>query len=87
MNQLKRLLGVLWIILGPAIIFYLSRIAFREINDKPTADTIIQWTVFVVISLPIGIGLVIFGRYALIGEYDHLPTSSCELDIQESNDV
>ena len=80
MNQLKRLLGVVWIFLGPAIIVYLSVIAFREINFKPTSDTIIQWSVFMIISLPIGIGLMLFGFYALRGEYNHLPTRSKELN-------
>ena len=79
MNTLKRLLGFLWIALGPAIIFYLCKIAFHEITNKPTADTIIQWSVFVFISIPIGVGLVIFGWYALKGEYSQLPENSEEL--------
>jgi hypothetical protein len=79
MNTLKRLLGFLWIALGPAIIFYLCKTAFHEITNKPTADTIIQWSVFVFISIPIGVGLVIFGWYALKGEYSQLPENSEEL--------
>lgn len=79
MNTLKRLLGFVWIALGPAIIFYLCMIAMREITNKPTADTIIQWSVFVFISIPIGVGLVIFGRYAIKGEYSQLPSKSEEL--------
>jgi len=79
MNTLKRLLGFVWIILGPAIIFYLCLTALREITNKPTADTIIQWSVFVFISIPIGVGLVIFGWYASKGEYSQLPENSEEL--------
>jgi hypothetical protein len=79
MNTLKRFFGFIWIALGPAIIFYLCTTAFREINNKPTADTIIQWSVFVFISIPIGVGLVIFGWYASKGEYSHLPEKSEEL--------
>ena len=79
MNTLKRFLGFLWIVLGPAIVFYLCLIASREIHNKPTPDTIIQWSVFIFISIPIGVGLTLFGWYALKGEYDHLPENSEEL--------
>ena len=79
MNKLKRFLGYLWILLGPAIIFYLCLTSFREISNKPGADTIIQWSVFVFISIPIGVGLTIFGWYAVKGEYSHLPGNSKEL--------
>ena len=50
-----------------------------EISKKPVIDTKIQWTVFVVIFIPIAIGIVIFGYYCLKGEYDHLPESSAEI--------
>jgi hypothetical protein len=79
MNQLKRLLGFVWVILGPTIVFYLLWIALREIEQKPTPDTIIQWAVFFFISIPIGIGLCLFGWFALKGEYNRLPENSKEL--------
>jgi hypothetical protein len=86
MNKIKRLLGLVWVLLGPAIIIYLSLIAFREIGSKPTTDTIIQWSVFLLISLPIGVGLVLFGWFAMAGEYNHLPQKSSELDLDETKD-
>jgi len=46
---------------------------------KPVIDTKIQWGVFVVVFIPIAIGMMIFGYYAVKGEYDHLPESSAEL--------
>jgi predicted Na+-dependent transporter len=79
MNQLKRLLGFVWIILGPLAILFLIRTALSEIAKKPVIDTKIQWGVFVVVFIPIAIGLMIFGFYAIKGEYDHLPESSAEL--------
>jgi predicted Na+-dependent transporter len=79
MNQLKRLLGFVWIILGPLAILFLIRTALSEIAKKPVIDTKIQWGVFVVVFIPIAIGLMIFGYYAIKGEYDHLPESSAEL--------
>jgi hypothetical protein len=78
MSQLKKLLGVLWIVLGPIAIYYLIITAASEIDKKPTIDTKIQWGVFVGVFLPIAAGLVIFGYYALKGEYDHLPSNSEE---------
>ena len=79
MNTIKRYAGLLWIIMGPAAIFYLIKTAAEEIVKKPVIDTKIQWIVFVVIFIPIAIGLMIFGCYAFKGEYDHLPESSEEL--------
>ena len=79
MNNIKRFAGVLWIILGPVAIFYLIKTAAEEITKKPVIDTKIQWIVFVVIFIPIAIGLMIFGWYALKNEYHHLPESSKEI--------
>jgi hypothetical protein len=42
-------------------------------------DTKIQWGVFVIVFIPIAIGIMIFGYYAIRGEYDHLPESSSEI--------
>ncbi len=79
MSQLKKLLGVLWMAMGPLAIWYLVQTAASEIQKKPLIDTKIQWGVFVVVFIPIAIGLVIFGWYALQGEYEHLPSNSDEL--------
>ena len=79
MNTIKRFAGIIWILMGPVAIFYLIKTASEEITKKPVLDTKIQWIVFVVIFIPVVIGLMIFGWYALKGEYDHLPESSKEL--------
>jgi purine-cytosine permease-like protein len=80
MNTIKRVAGILWIILGPLAIFYLIKTAMEEIAKKPVIDTKIQWLVFVVIFIPIAIGIMIFGWFALKGEYDRLPESSAEVE-------
>jgi hypothetical protein len=80
MNQIKRILGIVWMLLGPAAIFYLIKTAASEIIKKPTTDTKIQWGVFVVVFVPIAIGMVIFGYYAFKGEYERLPESSGEIE-------
>ena len=79
MNAIKRFAGIVWILMGPAAIFYLIKTASEEIAKKPVIDTKIQWIVFVVVFIPIAIGLMIFGWYAFKGEYDRLPKSSKEL--------
>ena len=79
MNTLKRIAGILWIIAGPLAIYYLARTTINEINKKPVIDTKIQWAVFVIVFVPIAIGIIIFGFYAIKGEYDHLPGSSAEI--------
>jgi predicted DNA repair protein MutK len=79
MNRIKRFLGFVWILLGPVAIIFLFRTALAEIAKKPVIDTKIQWGVFVVVFIPIAIGMMIFGYYAVIGEYDQLPESSAEL--------
>lgn len=80
MNALKRYLGLIWLSLGPVAIYYLIRTALHEISVKPLIDTKIQWGVFVVVFIPIAIGLMIFGYFALRGEYDHLPENSADVE-------
>ncbi|RPD43806.1 DUF6814 family protein [Paracnuella aquatica] len=80
MDQIKRYAGIVWMLLGPVAMFYLIKTAASEIAAKPVIDTKIQWGVFVIVFLPIAVGMIIFGYYAWKGEYDHLPTSSNEVD-------
>lgn len=79
MNQIKRISGIIWMLLGAVAVYYLVKTAILEIESKPVLDTKIQWGVFVAVFIPIAIGITIFGWYALKGEYDHLPESSDEL--------
>ena len=80
MNKIKRIAGIVWLLLGPVAIYYLIKTAAAEIAKKPVIDTKIQWGVFIVVFIPIAIGIMIFGYYALKGEYDKLPTSSAEIE-------
>lgn len=79
MNSIKRYLGIVWMLLGPVAIVFLIYTALAEIAKKPVIDTKIQWGVFVIVFIPIAIGLMIFGYYAYMGEYDHIAQSSEEL--------
>jgi hypothetical protein len=80
MKILKKILGILWIIIGPAAMLFMAWQAWDKIAlAKPGIDqtnTALQWGIILLVFIPIAIGLVIFGKYALAGEYDKLPESS-----------
>ena len=82
MNQLKKFLGVIWLLLGPAVIFFLVTGAIQNIDPagKKDINNPIIWIIIITIFTPIAIGIMIFGWYALKGEYDHLPESSAEIE-------
>jgi purine-cytosine permease-like protein len=79
MNSIKKIAGIIWILAGPVAIYYLIKTAASEIAKKPVIDTKIQWGIFIVIFIPIAIGIMIFGYYAIKGEYDRLPGNSKEI--------
>jgi uncharacterized Tic20 family protein len=78
MNQLKKILGICWMLIGPAVIFILIKSAVHNINVNGKADINkpIPWIIIITIFTPIAIGLIIFGWYAWKGEYDKLPVDS-----------
>jgi hypothetical protein len=76
MNKIKKIAGLIWMALGPLSVYYLVKTAVAEIAKKPLMDTKIQWVAFVVIMLPIAVGLVLFGYYAWIGEYEDQASAS-----------
>jgi predicted Na+-dependent transporter len=70
MNQLKKILGLVWMLLGPIAIYYLVSTAISEIKARPVIDTQIQWGIFIFVFIPISLGLMIFGYFAWKGEYE-----------------
>jgi hypothetical protein len=82
MNALKRLLGVLWMALSPAIVGFLFWQASEKISNASAitrSNVTLQWSIILIIFFPICIGLLIFGFYSVKGYYDHLPESSAEI--------
>ena len=81
MNQLKKIMGVLWMTLAPVVIYFLVMGAVHNIDSSGTKDINkpIPWIIIIAIFTPIAIGLMIFGFYSVKGEYDKLPDSSNEL--------
>jgi len=82
MNKLKRYAGVVWMIAGPLIFGLLLMAAWYNIDStgKKDINNPVPWVIIIGIFFPIVIGLVIFGWYALKGEYDHLPEDSTEIE-------
>jgi CHASE3 domain sensor protein len=80
---MKRILGLIWIILGPAAMIFMAWQAYDKVSKAEAGvaqtNTALQWGIILLIFVPIAIGLVIFGKYALAGEYDKLPASSEEI--------
>lgn len=77
MNKFKKILGLFWMLLGPASIIFLFMQAIEKIHlaesGVATTNTALQWGIILFIFIPISAGLVVFGYYAFKGEYDHLP--------------
>lgn len=81
MQKFKRWMGVVWMLMAPAFLYLLIAGAVQNISSTGTKDiqNPVPWIIIIGIFTPIAIGLVIFGYYALKGEYDKLPESSEEL--------
>ena len=77
MNTIKRVMGLIWMLLAPAFIYLMVRSAYINISGGGSKDINepIPWIIIIAIFTPIAIGLVIFGFYAWKGEYDKLPES------------
>lgn len=81
MNAVKKILGIIWMLIGPLVLYFLISGAIHNINSLGTKDINkpIPWIIIIAIFTPIAIGLMIFGYYAYKGEYDRLPESSDEV--------
>ncbi|MGG9970569.1 DUF6814 family protein [Ferruginibacter sp. SUN002] len=80
MNQLKRIMGLLWMLIAPVIIYFLVMGAVHNIGaGKKDINNPVPWVIIITIFTPIAIGLMIFGFYSLKGEYDKLPERSEEI--------
>ena len=66
MNQLKRFLGILWMLIGPLVFILLLISAIQNINGSVKGDISnpIPWIIILAIFAPIAIGLTIFGWYS-----------------------
>ena len=70
MNTLKKMLGIVWLLLGPAAVLFLLYEGYHRIMEKPTQDVYLPWIIIIVIFTPIAAGMMLFGYYAMKGEYN-----------------
>ena len=82
MNTVKKIMGLLCMIIAPAVIYFLIIGAVHNISSTGTKDINkpVPWIIIISIFTPIAIGLIIFGYYAWKGEYSKLPESSDEIN-------
>ena len=76
MNNIKRYLGLVWMVLGPAGIVFGVQQAMRELSASaatpPTQETYTFWIIILAIFVPIAVGMSLMGYYAWQGDYDEL---------------
>lgn len=83
MNTIKKILGIVWMGLAPAIIWFLASQAIQKIGaatELTKSNVTLQWAIILTIFTPICVGFFIFGYYSFKGEYDQLPLSSKDLE-------
>ena len=70
-GAVKKLMGFVWILIAPIIIFFLISGAINNIGEgTKDINKPIPWIIIISIFTPIAAGLMIFGWYAIKGEYD-----------------
>jgi hypothetical protein len=71
MDNIKRFLGIIWMLTGPVLFIMLLISALNNINSNTKGDISnpVPWIIILAIFLPIAIGLSIFGWYAFKGDY------------------
>ncbi len=77
--QLKKIMGVICMLIAPAVIYFLLSGAISNIGEgTKDINKPVPWMIIIAIFTPIAVGLFIFGYYALKGEYEQLPENSNE---------
>lgn len=71
-------------LIGPVIIYFLISSAIQNVNSVGTKDinNPIPWIIIIAIFTPIALGLMIFGVYALKGEYDRLSDNAGDVELR-----
>jgi hypothetical protein len=71
-GAVKKIMGFVWMLLAPVVIFFLISGAIQNIGQgTKDINKPIPWIIIITIFTPICIGLMIFGYYAVKGEYSN----------------
>lgn len=69
MAALKKYLGVVWILLGIYVGYDRITDSLTKIGSDKLEDRVFGWVVLCVLTPIVVGGLILFGKYALDGEY------------------
>lgn len=69
MNSIKKFFGAVWILLGLSVGTDRVLDSWTKISSENLEDQVFGWVVLLVLVPLIVGGLVLFGKYALEGEY------------------
>ncbi|QJW89513.1 hypothetical protein HNV11_09045 [Spirosoma taeanense] len=69
MASLKKYLGVIWILLGLYVGYDRITDSLAKIGSNSLEDRVFGWVVLLVLVPIVVGGLILFGKYALEGEY------------------
>ncbi|HMO62008.1 MAG TPA: hypothetical protein PKC39_07155 [Ferruginibacter sp.] len=80
MNQLKKIMGIICMLIAPLVVYFLISGAVQNIGEgTKDINKPVPWIIIIAIFTPIAVGFFIFGWYAFKGEYRQLPESSDEI--------
>ena len=75
MNILKRIIGALCMLLAPVAACLLTNEGLKKIAaaaPEVKTDAITQWSILILIFLPVMAGLFVFGWYAFKREFEEI---------------
>ena len=70
MKSLKKYLGIVWILLGLYVGYDRITDSITKIASDKLEDRVFGWVVLLVLTPIVVGGLILFGKYALDGEYN-----------------
>ncbi|WP_312790920.1 DUF6814 family protein [Sphingobacterium sp.] len=72
MNNIKKLLGILWIVLAVFTAYFcIFELALPKIATGHQEDLVFGIIILCILTPIISLGLGLFGYYSLLGEYDN----------------
>lgn len=87
MNLIKRSLGVVWMLLGTALVLYFPYQTYTVVTSSTsTSEDYVFWVIVTGIFIPVIFGLLLFGYYAVKGEYDEPVMSLSEISEEKVKD-
>ena len=70
MNRFRRILGVLLIIIGPILIFFISTKSFDKVRESYGLLEALPWLLAATVIIPIGMSIAVLGFLCIKGEFD-----------------